>query len=475
MSATATSTWVEFTEAREVNYEGEMKSFEKGAKVAFDQKAADALITLGYAKEIDAPEDDNDIEGFMKNLADRTEKMIQKSLQASFANIDEKLGTTLEVELDNFAKAKGPYADLEKEFGFKEPDHFFKCVAESAKQTPDMTLPGMEFLQKAPSGQNISSDSEGNLLVPEPIVNRLWSNAEQEPESLMNRALQLTTAGNSLKLPEMFEPSRKTGKGQRNGGIIAYWENEADQHTPSKFTTGGLAFELNKLAVLTYATDELLEDSGFNIEGIFGGLAAGAINYAINEAIVTGTGVGQPKGILRDDALIVVSAEAGQADFTILHHNLNKLYWRNMKRDTAVWLVHPGLAQQLEFVYFNDDASNQRPVYLPANQVVNSPFGLLYGRPVIPFEFMNAFGDEGDVLFADISQYGILRKAGAGVKRARSIHVRFLHDETAFKWTFRIDGRGLWKSAKEDLKGDTTRSWCTTLAARNSGTTSSGV
>jgi HK97 family phage major capsid protein len=473
---TATSTWVEFEVDHQVNVDGEMKDFTKGQKVAFDVKMADALVALNYAKEVDAPEDEFDGEEAFKALGTKMESLMAKTFEKAVGDAATQLEDRFDVQLGEFAKAKGENYDLEKDFGFKEPDHYFQCVREFSKgASADMTKPGMEFLVKAPSGQNISSDSEGNILVPEPVSSTLWTNAQAEPFALLGMSTQFTTAGNSLKLPQIFEPSRKTGKGQRNAGIIAYWEDEADEHTGSKFTSGKIELSLNKLAVLTYASEEILDDSGFNITGIFGNMASGAIQYALNEAMVNGTGVGKPKGILKDDALITVPLESGQGNHTIFHKNVSNMYWRNMNRTSAVWLVHPDLAQQLEFMYFNDDTTNQRPVYLPANQVVNSPFGLLYGRPVIPFEFMPDFGSVGDITFVDMRQYGTLRKAGAGVKQARSMHVRFLYDEEAFKWTFRVDGRGLWRSAVEDLNGDTTRSWCVTLASRTGGSTSSGL
>ncbi len=128
-------------------------------------------------------------------------------------------------------------------------------------------------------------------------------------------------------------------------------------------------------------------------------------------------------------------------------------------------------------MYFDDDTTNKRSIYLPANQVVGRPFATLYGRPVIDYEFMPDFGSQGDIAFVDMSQYATLTKAGrgSGIKTASSIHIRFLFEETAFRFTARIDGRELWPSPKEDLNGDTTRSPFVTLASRTGGSTSSGL
>lgn len=465
--------WVKFLQDVELkvkNSEGnlEPKQFNTGDIVQFEKSKAETFVELGYCEETDEPTAP-DLDSITKTFEDRIEAMVEKSIGGALDKVSDKF----EKSIPNFAQPKGQHSDLEANFGWKTPDHFFHAV--KAVGQKQMDFPGVEFLTKAPTGQNISSDTEGNFLVPEPMLQQIWTNVREEPTSLLGRSNSFTTANTSLKIPRIFEPSRKEGTGQRNAGIQAYWEDEADEHTASKMTTGKLALELNKLSVLTYATEEMLSDSGFDLSGKFGQLATNAINYKVNYAIVHGTGTGQPKGFLLGDSIIVVPTEAGQSSNTILHRNVSNLYWRNLNRNNAVWLVHTSLAQQLEFMYFNDDATNQRPVYLPANQVVNSPFGLLYGRPVIPFEFMNAFGDLGDIAFIDMSQYATLTKAGQQIKSASSIHVRFLFDEVAFKWTFRVDGRELWTSDVEDLHGDTTRSWAVTLAARNAGGTSSGL
>ena len=43
-----------------------------------------------------------------------------------------------------------------------------------------------------------------------------------------------------------------------------------------------------------------------------------------------------------------------------------------------------------------------------------------------------------------MNEYIIIEKAGAGVKSAASVHVRFLYDEMTYKFTYRIDGEPIW-------------------------------
>jgi hypothetical protein len=54
----------------------------------------------------------------------------------------------------------------------------------------------------------------------------------------------------------------------------------------------------------------------------------------------------------------------------------------------------------------------------------------------------------------------------AGIQESVSTHVEFLRDQTAFKFTFRIDGRPLYDSPTEPLNGTATQSDFLAIAAR---------
>lgn len=465
--------WIKFLKSytqKSKNDKGETveTTFEEGKVYEIEKTIAGTLIDLGYAEEAEAPTE-TDLDEVAKSLENKVSSMVEGTLKKSI----EKLNKS--IENINFATPKSDNSDLERETGFKDENHFFKAVLCDANS---VHLPGVEFLTKAPSGQSIGNDPEGGFLVPEPILSRIWSNMMEEPDSIIPRTLQLTTNGNSMRVPRLFESSRKTGEGQRNGGLVAYWMDEAGDFTASKFTTGKMNLELHKLGALVYVTNELLED-GVGITSFINQLAPRAINYEVAQALLFGTGVGKPLGALNCDALIEIPAltrgGSAQSNHTILHWNISQLYHKNINRGSAVWYAHPDLIQQLEFMYFDDDNTNKRPVYMPAGGISGSQYGTLYGKPVVPYEFMKDFGSQGDIALIDWSQYATLRKAGRGVNMATSMHVRFLNDEMAYRFTFRIDGRPLWTGVKEDLNGTTTRSPFTTLASRTGGGTSSGL
>ena len=63
-----------------------------------------------------------------------------------------------------------------------------------------------------------------------------------------------------------------------------------------------------------------------------------------------------------------------------------------------------------------------------------------------------------------MSQYYLATKGG--IQAAQSIHVRFIYDESVFRFVYRIDGQPAWSSALTPFKGSNTVSPFVGLAAR---------
>lgn len=455
--------WIKFLSEYTQKAVGDAQAidFKVGDVVEVDEKIAKSLIDLGLAEETTKPED-ADLEPILKGFQDTLAKTVETALGNAFKN----LGDKFEKSIPNFAQPRDKEAEGLR--GFKSEQHFYKTVvnvgiAQKTGQAVNTDIIGVdapELLIKTPTGQNISNDVEGGFTVPDVVANRIWTNMQEDPTSIMGLTDQYTTGGNSIKIPRIFESSRKAGTGKRHAGIQVAWLDEAEALTETKITTGKLAMELHKLGAVIYLTDEIIADSGFSYEGFFRKRVPQAINFEVTNACLLGSGVGKPLGCLKGDAAqkvnIQTRAGAAPSETGVLHYTLNQMYWRNVNRGSAVWYVHPTVAELLEFVSFDDQTTNKIPVYLPAN-LTNTPFGTLYGRPVVPFEHMEALGFERDMAFVDWSEYGTLTKAGGngGVSVASSIHVRFLYEEMCVRFTYRVDGRPLWSSGIEDLNPTT--------------------
>jgi HK97 family phage major capsid protein len=105
-------------------------------------------------------------------------------------------------------------------------------------------------------------------------------------------------------------------------------------------------------------------------------------------------------------------------------------------------------------------------VFVPPGGISGAPYGSLLGRPVIPIEQASALGDVGDIMLADLSGYILSQKGG--VQSDVSIHVRFVYDESVFRFVLRIDGQPVRASALTPYKGgaSATQSHFVALQAR---------
>ena len=313
------------------------------------------------------------------------------------------------------------------------------------------------------TGMNETIGSEGGFLV-DPEYSKEILTVAHDTGIVSKDCRRITISGNRLLLKAVDETSRAAGS--RWGGIRGYWVSEGTTATASQPKFRMVDLKLNKLEVVLYATEELLEDaaaiSGITTQGV-----GEEFGFMVDDAIINGTGAGQPMGILNASALVTQAAEGGQTADTVVAENISKMYNRMPagNRIKAKWYIIQDVEPQIFQLGFKLGTAAV-PLFVPPGQgFVNVPNGTLLGRPIQPIEQCAALGDVGDVILADLSQYLIIEKAG-GVTPSSSIHVRFLYDEQVFKFILRCDGQPIWNSAVTSYKGSVTRSPYVVVAAR---------
>ncbi len=312
---------------------------------------------------------------------------------------------------------------------------------------------------RAASGLNESTPSDGGFLVQQDFVTELLKRT-YETGILASKVkkIPISTNANGMKINAIDEDSRANGS--RWGGVQTYWEGEADEITASKPKFRQMELSLKKLTGLCYATDELLQDAAA-LEAVIRQAFAEEFGFKIDDAILSGSGEGEPLGILNSGAIVTVAKEASQTDI-ITVENLIKMWNRlwSRSRANAVWYINQELEPYLYTLKIGD-----KPVYIPAGGLSEKPYGTLFGRPVVPIEQCSAAGEVGDIILADIGQYLLIDKGG--VKSASSIHVRFLYDENVFRFIYRVDGKPIWTKPLTPYQGSATVSPFVTLAKRS--------
>lgn len=320
---------------------------------------------------------------------------------------------------------------------------------------------------KAILGSNELVGAEGAFLVSPEYSNEILKISHDEA-IVAKDCRHLKIKGNRIIINAINETSRALGS--RWGGIQVYWVAEGGTVTAKKPAFRQVDLKLNKLMGNCYATEELLADQsalqGITVQG-FGEEFA----FMVDDAVIRGTGAGQPLGVLNCNAIQSKSAEADQDADTVVAENIAGM-WNLIpakNRMKAKWYIIQDVEPQL-FKMGYKMGTAAVPVFMPpAGQdgggLVGAPNGKLFNRPIQVIEQCSAIGDVGDILLLDLSQYLLIEKAG-GLQSAASMHVAFLSDQMCFRFTFRLDGQPLWHAGITSYKGSITRSPFVSLAAR---------
>jgi HK97 family phage major capsid protein len=317
--------------------------------------------------------------------------------------------------------------------------------------------------QKAILGANETVPSDGGFLVQPNFSSEIFRAATEVGQVVPRvRRIPIGAGANGLIMNAVDETSRATGS--RWGGVQAYWAAEGDTATAAKPKFRQMELKLNKLMAVMYATDELLADTT-----ALGAIAQQAlseeITWTAENAIFRGTGAGQPVGIIGHASTVSVAKETNQPAATILVNNIFKMWARmwSRSRANAVWFINQDIEPQLLALEFPVGTGGM-PAYMPPGGLSQSPYGTLLGRPIIPVEYASTLGTVGDIILADLTQYIMIDKGG--IQAAESMHVQFLTDQMAYRWTYRLDGQPAWRTTLTPANGSATLAPFVTLATR---------
>ena len=342
-------------------------------------------------------------------------------------------------------------------WGFRSQGDFLAAVVKSSGKG---AAPDPRLIANAPSTYGSEGNgADGGFAVPPDFRTAIVQKVMAE-DSLLGRTDQMTTSSNSITVP-----TDETTPWQTTGGIQAYWESEGGQKQQSKPALTEKTVKANKIIALVPMTDELLQDAS-SMASYVSSKAPQKIDFKVNDAILNGSGVGQPLGFLNSGSLITVDAESGQAADTVTYTNIVNMYTRMTAegKRRGVWVVNSDVEAQLMTMQF-PGTGTAVPAYLPPGGLSAQPYGTLMGRPVVSTEAARALGDVGDISFVDFSQYMSVIKSG-GVRQDISIHLFFDYDITAFRFVLRVGGQPWWNSPINRATG-LSRSPFVTLAARS--------
>ena len=268
----------------------------------------------------------------------------------------------------------------------------------------------------------VGTDSEGGYLVPDEFERTLVE-ALEEQNIFRTLAHVIQTSSGDRKIPVV------ASKGS------ASWVDEEGTIPESDDSFGQVSIGAYKLGTMIKVSEELLNDSVFDLEAYISREFARRIGNKEEEAFFTGDGTGKPLGVLAatGGAEVGVTAAAAAA-FTAdeifdLFYSLKAPY-----RRSAVFVMNDASVKALRKLKDNNGQYLWQP-----SLTAGAPDTLL-NRPVYTSAFMPALAAGAkSILFGDLSYYWVADRQGRSFRRLGELYAPT--GQVGFLATQRVDGK----------------------------------
>ena len=232
-----------------------------------------------------------------------------------------------------------------------------------------------------------------------------------------------TGGGESIQIPKTTAHS--TAAIVTEGAAIA-----ASDPTFGQITLGAY-----KYGLLIQVSRELIQDTGADLEGYLSMQAGRALGNAFGAHAITGTGTGQPRGIVTD-ATLGVTTGTGVAGVPTAD-NLIDLYYSVLppyrNSPAARWIVRDSTVGAMRKI---KDTTGQ---YLWSPGLTGNATDTFLGKPVLVDPGVAATAvNAKSVIFGDMSQYFV--RMVNGIRFERSDDYAFNTDLVTFRALMRADG-----------------------------------
>ena len=336
--------------------------------------------------------------------------------------------------------------------GFARYDDFLNDVQTASRPGGAMSENLLEL--NSAYGNNSESGTDGGFLIPPEYSNRIFSRVENELP-ILSKCDRVAMTSNSIKLNGTIDHDASSTT-YRYGGVIPYWVDGGAEITKSQLNFNKIGLDLHKIAALSFVTEEEMTDVA-NFGSRLLDSQSVAIKGELTNAIMFGTGVGQPLGAFTGTSPCVeVAIETDQAADTVVAENLIKMYGvvYGDSVSRGEWYFNSECWEQLATMALSVGTGGMA-AFMPAGGVSATPYNTIFGRPAYPTGICKKLGDAGDIVFADWSEY-LLGIKGT-IDTAMSIHLRFDFAEAAYRSMFRVDGRPKWSDNFKPRNGATDR------------------
>ena len=268
----------------------------------------------------------------------------------------------------------------------------------------------------------IGTDSEGGYLVPDEYERTLVEALEEE-NIFRQMAKVIQTSSGDRKIPVV------ASKG------TASWIDEEGAFPESDDSFGQVSIGAYKLGTMIKVSEELLNDSVFDLQSYISREFARRIGAKEEEAFFTGDGKGKPLGVLAaaggaETGVTAASATAVTADELMdLYYSLKSPY-----RKKSVWVLNDSTIKAIRKL---KDGNGQ---YLWQPSLTAGTPDTILGRPVKTSAYMPVLAAGAKTIaFGDFSYYWIADRQGRSFKRLNELFAAT--GQVGFLASQRVDGK----------------------------------
>lgn len=268
----------------------------------------------------------------------------------------------------------------------------------------------------------VGTDSEGGYLVPDEFEKTLVESLEEE-NIFRQIAKVVTTSSGDKKIPVVAT------KG------TASWVDEEGAIPESDDGFGQVSIGAYKLATMIKVSEELLNDSVFNLEAYIAKEFARRIGAKEEEAFFIGDGVGKPIGIFNATGGAELGITAASATAITVDEVMDLFYsLKSPYRKNAVFVMNDATVKAIRKL----KDGNGQYIWQPSIQA-GQPDTIL-NRPVKTSAYVPTIASSAkSIAFGDFGYYWVADRQGRSFQRLNELYAAT--GQVGFKAAQRVDGK----------------------------------
>lgn len=268
----------------------------------------------------------------------------------------------------------------------------------------------------------VGTDSEGGYLAPDEFEATLIE-ALEEQNIFRQLASVITTSSGDRKIPVI------ASKG------TASWVDEEGIIPESDDAFGQVSIGAYKLATMIKVSEELLNDSVFDLQKYIAREFARRIGNKEEEAFFIGDGTGKPTGIFNATGGAEVGVTAASATAITLDEVMDLFYsLKSPYRKKAIFTMNDVTVKAIRKL---KDGNGQ---YIWQPSITSGQPDTILNRPVKTSSYVPTLGGGAkSIAFGDFSYYWIADRQGRSFQRLNELYAA--NGQVGFKATQRVDGK----------------------------------